>query len=288
MKISEFAKLENEIIQDCIFSSVGHLHGKTEKRLVPINSTHDLNCALLSETIAGFIIHETITIPKDTEKGILLSTNPLKTALGIQKKITQNYQNIKQPVSIHPSVYIHPTAIISDLNVNIGKNVKIHEHVIIHENSQVEENTIIGPNSVIGSIPKSDDFNPSLKNYHPHGSVEIKKDIVIHANCCIERPWFQDKTTIGQRCQIDNLVTIRQGAVVDDFSLITANSEIGEYASIGKDCWIGLRSSIHPGVNIGDSCYVTLGSKVTKDISPGMVVKDNWSIKRERFKGIIT
>lgn len=76
--------------------------------------------------------------------------------------------------------------------------------------------------------------------------------------------------------------------MVDDFSLITANSEIGEYATIGKDCWIGLRTSIHSGVNIGDSCYVTLGSRITKDIGHGMVVKDNWAIKRDRFKGIIT
>lgn len=288
MKISDFIGLEDEIVHDTSFSSVGHLNGKNENRLVPINSTQDLNLAILSETIAGFIIPETIPIPNITGKGILLSPHPIKTALSIQKKIIKKSKIPNLPTRIHPSAHIHPSAIISENNVSIGKKVQINENVIIHEGSIIKDCSIIGPNTVIGSTPKSDDFNPTLKNHHPYGSVEIKQDVNIHANCCVERPWFQDITTIGQRCQIDNLVTIHQGAVVDNFSLITANSEIGEYATIGKDCWIGLRTSIHPGVNIGDSCYVTLGSRVTKDIGHGMVVKDNWAIKRDRFKGIIT
>lgn len=287
MKISNFTRIDEKLIQDANFSIVGDIHGKGNKKLVPINSVQDLQSAVLSETITGFIIPETIPIPKETNKGILITPNPLKTALSIQEKTIQKFQINNQPTEIHPSASIHPTAFISEYNVSIGKKVQIHEHVIIHEGSIINDCSIIGPNTVIGSTPKSDNSDPTLKDYHPYGSVEIKQDVVIHANCCIERPWFQDKSTIGQRCHIDNLVTISQGAVVDNFSLITANSDIGEYATIGKDCWIGLRTSIHPGVNIGDSCYVTLGSRVTKNIGPGMAVKDNWAIKRERFKGII-
>jgi len=288
MKISDFAELENKIANDANFSTIGHLHGKGEKRLVPINSEQDFQYAVLSENIAGFIIPMTILLPIDTEKGLLISPNPLKTALFIQKEMYQKSGESKKPTKIHPSASIHPTAIISENDVSIGKKVQIYEHVIIHEGSIIEDNSIIGPNTLIGSIPQSDDSDQSLKEYHPFGSVHIKQDVVIHANCCIEKPWFQDTTIIGKRCHIDNLVTIRQGAVVNDCSLITANSEIGEYSTIGKNCWIGLRATIHPGVNIGDSCYVTLGSRVTKNIGPGMVVKDNWAIKRERFKGIIT
>jgi hypothetical protein len=86
MMISEFIESEDEIVHDTSFSSVGHLHGKNEKRLVPINSTQDLNYAILSETIAGYIIPETMPIPNITGKGILLSPHPIRTALGIQKK----------------------------------------------------------------------------------------------------------------------------------------------------------------------------------------------------------
>lgn len=288
MKISNFTRIEEKLIQDANFSIIGHLHGIGENRLVPINSVQDFQSAVLSETIAGFIIPDTIPLPINTEKGILISPNPLNTALFIQQEIIQKSGERKKPTEIHRSANIHPTALISEYNISIGKKVQINENAIIHEGSIIDDCSIIGPNTVIGSTPKSDDFNPTLEDFKPFGSVEIKQDVVIHANCCIERPWFQDKTIIGQRCQIDNLVTINQGAIINDFSLITANSEIGEYATIGKNCWIGLRTSIHPGVNIGDSCYVTLGSRVTKDIGHGMVVKDNWAIKRDRFNGIIT
>jgi len=288
MIVSEIVELEGEIIHDSIFLSVGHLHSRNKKRLVPINSCHDLKLAMTSDTIAGLIIPEEIPVPKNTEKGIIIASNPMMAALKIQKKLIQNSCINKQPTKIHPSVYVHPSAIISDKDVVIEKNVKINEHVIISEGSVIERNTIIGPNTIVGSISKPVNPDPALSNYNPSGSVLVKQGVVIHAHCCIEKSWFQDTTIIGQRCHIDNLVTINQGAVVGDFSLITANSQIGDYAIIGMDCWVGLRSIIHPGVSIGDSCYVTLGSRVTKDIAHGMVVKDNWAIKRERFKGVIT
>jgi len=287
MKISEFCDSGDEIIEDAIFSSVGHLYGKNENRLVPIHTSCELNRALVSEKIAGLIIPDTIPVPSNTGKGIVLSSNPVKTGLMIQKRIIKNSDIQTLPARIHQSANIHPTAFVSEHNVSIGKKVQIHENVIIHAGSVIDDYCIIGPNTVIGLTPYQVECDPT-KDCQPLGSVEVKPDVVIHANCCIERPWFQDTTIIGRRCQIDNRVTIRQGAVIDDFSLITANSEIGEYAAIGKDCWIGLRSSIHPGVHIGDSCYVTLGSRVTREIGRGMVVKDNWAIKRERFRGIIT
>lgn len=210
MKISDFAGLENKIIHDTSFSSIGHLHGKNENRLVPINSTQDLNFAILSETIAGFIIPETTPIPNISGKGILLSPHPIKTALGIQKKIIQNSKIPNLPTRIHPSAHIHPSAIISDMNIVIQKNVAINEHVVINENSIIEKNSIIGANTIIGSIPKSYYPDPILKGFNPYGSVRIKQGVVIHAHCCIKKPWFQDTTTIGQSCHIDNLVTICQ------------------------------------------------------------------------------
>lgn len=44
---------------------------------------------------------------------------------------------------------------------------------------------------------------------------------------------------------------------------------------IGKNCFIGARSIILPGVVIGDSCIVGAGSVVTKNIDSGSVVAGN-------------
>ena len=44
---------------------------------------------------------------------------------------------------------------------------------------------------------------------------------------------------------------------------------------IGKNCEIGARSIILPGVTIGDSCIVGAGAVVTKDVPPNSVVVGN-------------
>lgn len=44
---------------------------------------------------------------------------------------------------------------------------------------------------------------------------------------------------------------------------------------IGKNCFIGGRSLILPGVTIGDSCLIGAGSVVTKSIPPNCVVAGN-------------
>ncbi len=44
---------------------------------------------------------------------------------------------------------------------------------------------------------------------------------------------------------------------------------------IGKNCFIGGRSLILPGVTIGDGCIVGAGSVVTKSVPPGTIVGGN-------------
>lgn len=62
---------------------------------------------------------------------------------------------------------------------------------------------------------------------------------------------------------------------------------------IGKNCFIGGRSIILPGVSIGDECVVGAGSVVTKDVppncavagNPAKVIKENIEVGRfGRFK----
>jgi acetyltransferase-like isoleucine patch superfamily enzyme len=44
---------------------------------------------------------------------------------------------------------------------------------------------------------------------------------------------------------------------------------------IGKDCQIGARSVIMPGVKIGDNCVVAVASVVMKDVPPNCLVSGN-------------
>jgi acetyltransferase-like isoleucine patch superfamily enzyme len=48
--------------------------------------------------------------------------------------------------------------------------------------------------------------------------------------------------------------------------------EITKPIKVGSNVYIGLKSIILPGVNIGDDCIIAAGSVVTKDVSSGTVV----------------
>lgn len=72
-------------------------------------------------------------------------------------------------------------------------------------------------------------------------------------------------------------VTIKENtAIAFDVLICTSSHEIGDSIKrvgisdrkpvvIGKGCWIGARSTILPGVTIGDGCVVAAGSVVNKD-----------------------
>lgn len=83
----------------------------------------------------------------------------------------------------------------------------------------------------------------------------------------------------------------RGGIEIGDFSLIGFDSVLltsthvyssreipiakqGMYSKpvkIGKDCWIGARVMVLPGIEIGDGCIIGANSVVTKDIPSNYV-----------------
>lgn len=59
--------------------------------------------------------------------------------------------------------------------------------------------------------------------------------------------------------------------------ILTHDRTRGLYSQtrIGRNCFIGGRAMILPGVEIGDGCVVGAGSVVTKSVPPGCVVAGN-------------
>ena len=97
---------------------------------------------------------------------------------------------------------------------------------------------------------------------------------------------------ISKRCIIEHGVELDKinpkGIYIGENTLVASNTTIlshdhvrkrldGSYwyadTRIGRNCFIGVRSLILPGVHIGDECCIGAGSVVTKDIpSHSMVV----------------
>lgn len=99
-------------------------------------------------------------------------------------------------------------------------------------------------------------------------------NILMHNDTSIERGSFivaNDHVEIGTGAAIAYGVTILTSAdprtkLRKLYPKMTAPVKIGEY------CWIGARSTILPGVTIGEGSVVAAGSVVTKDVPPHSLV----------------
>ncbi|MEH7884036.1 acyltransferase [Bacillus sp. JJ1609] len=77
----------------------------------------------------------------------------------------------------------------------------------------------------------------------------------------------------------ESVIIKENAAIAFDVLICTPSHKIGEPRNragvsdrkpviIGKRCWIGARSTILPGVILGDGCVIAAGSVVNKDCKP--------------------
>jgi UDP-3-O-[3-hydroxymyristoyl] glucosamine N-acyltransferase len=283
MKLSEISWLVPMIHQDGEFSGVGHPLGHGKSRIVAITSEDEIKHCLKNEDIVGVVVSNEYKPLISNQVAIIISSNPILTVLKIQNEISKN---TTIDSAIHRSAKIHSTARISD-NVSIGKRVIISEYVTIEDGTWIGNDVFIGPNTRIGSLPDIPGISQEETHHFAKGTVEIGSRSYIQSNSIIERSLFSETTQINTQCFIDSQAVIRQGVQIGSGTLLAAIVTIEEFSTIGRECWAGPRSKICPGVTIGDTCYITLGSTVSKNMGSGMIVRDNWGIRKDRFSGII-
>lgn len=188
---------------------------------------------------------------------------------------------------------IEKTAIIAT-NVKLGNNVGIGHHVVIETNCTIGSNTviehntvikkgtIIAPNCHIGSnctiggngfgYEKGSDGDLQLIKHI--GNVVIEEYVEIGNNTCIDRAVL-GSTLIKKHVKIDNLVHIAHGVVIDENSLIIANSLIGGSTKIGKRVWVAPSATIINKTNIDDDALIGMGAVVIKPVQQGEVIIGN-------------
>ena len=148
------------------------------------------------------------------------------------------------------------------------------------------KNIITNPNIIVGDYTYYDDF----KDVH-----NFEKNVKYHFD------FIGDKLVIGKFCMIASDVTfIMNGAnhLTDALSTypFAIFGDAWQHAMegkvyptkgdtvIGNDVWIGYRTTIMPGVKIGDGAIIASNSTVTKDVEPYSVVGGNPSREiRKRF-----
>ena len=120
-------------------------------------------------------------------------------------------------------------------NCSIGNNVVIHPGVVIERGSKIGNNVVINANTVIGK--RGFGFKPILGRpvAIPHiGNVIIGDHVEIGANVVIDRATI-NSTIIGNYVKIDSLVQVAHNVIVDDGSILVAQSGIAGSSRLGKN-----------------------------------------------------
>lgn len=101
-------------------------------------------------------------------------------------------------------------------------------------------------------------------------NIEVGKNVIIQNNCTfMDRGGIkiEDNVMIAPKV---NLVTLNH-----DFSPNNRRSTIAKPIHIKENVWIGINSTILPGVTIGKNAIVGASSVVTKDVPDNAVVVGN-------------
>jgi UDP-N-acetylglucosamine acyltransferase len=150
--------------------------------------------------------------------------------------------------------YVSPNAILGEGNV-------IEEGVVIRDNVRIGDNNHISPYVTIGLAGEVRGEN-EIK-----GKVVIGDNNVIREFTSIQSPQRYDFTQIGNNCFIMDKTHIAHDCIVGDNVTIAPMVTLGGCVHVGDYTNLGINSSIHQRLIIGESCMIGMGSIVTKHIS---------------------
>lgn len=165
-----------------------------------------------------------------------------------------------------------------DHNCSLIGNISIGDGTIIEANVTIGNHVIIGDHCHIkaGAVIGGRGFGYSKNNgqYHPvrhFGSVVIGNNVDVGSNTCIDSGTIDD-TVIHDGVKIDNLCHIAHNVIIDENTIVIANSTICGSVHIGKNAYIAPHSVIMNQLEIGDDAIIGMGSVVTKDVADNKVV----------------
>jgi len=187
-------------------------------------------------------------------------------------------------------------------NVKIGDNVKIYPQTFIGDNSVIGNNTIIyagvklyagtkiGEHSVIhsGAVIGSDGFgfalqpDGSYKAIPQLGNVEIGDFVSIGANTTIDRATL-GSTVIKNGVKLDNLIQIAHNVLIDDNTVIAAQTGIAGSAIIGKNCLLGGQVGIVGHITIADGTKIQAQSGVNYSTENNAVLQGSPADDRSKY-----
>jgi UDP-3-O-[3-hydroxymyristoyl] glucosamine N-acyltransferase len=212
---------------------------------------------------------------------------------------------IHESVTLPDNVTIGPGAVISK-NATIGDNSCVMANAVIEENVTIGSDTVIHPNVTIshgcvvgdrciiksGAVIGMEGFgfaqDQQQKSYRvPQiGNVVIGNDVVIGANCTIDRAAFLN-THIGDGCKFDTLIHIAHNVQVGEDCLMASQCVVAGSTVIGKRVRCSGQVGILDHLNICDNSIFVQRAGVASDVSqPGIYAGHPLQPLRKWFKNV--
>lgn len=155
--------------------------------------------------------------------------------------------------------------------VIIGDGTVIHPSVTIGYNTQIGKNTIIRSGTVVGSEGYGFAQDEKRRSYRipQTGRVVIEDDVVIGANCCIDRATFNE-TRIRRGTKLDNLCHVAHNVDIGEDCLLTAGFIVAGSTKIGNRVITSGQTGILDHLNIADDTVFLHRAGVTDNVTqPG-------------------
>lgn len=123
--------------------------------------------------------------------------------------------------------------------------------------------------------------------------ARVGRRVIIKPNVHVKYPWhlaIGDDAWIGERCWIDNYVSVRIGAsavVSQGAYLCTGNHDwsdpgmglVVKPITVEDGAWVGAFVKLAPGVIVGREAVVTLGSVLLQDAEPRAIYTGNPAVR---------
>lgn len=150
-------------------------------------------------------------------------------------------------------------------DVKLGKNNVLLPYTILIGPLEIGDNNIIGPHVVIGS-PGQDTRNPRYDS--SKSRIKIGSNNIIREFSAIQKPCYEDLTSIGNDVYIMQSVHIPHDAKIGDKTVFTPMVVLAGITKVLEGANLGMGCSINQRCVIGQYSIVAQGAAVVKNVKP--------------------
>ncbi len=143
---------------------------------------------------------------------------------------------------------------VSETQIIIGDNCCVRATIILYRK---ESKIIIGNNVYVGQ----------RTIFECVEKINIGNDVLVSSDCNLIDT---NSHSVHSVERVDDIIDWQKGLKYKNWNVVKSST-----INISNNCWVGLRSIITKGVNLGKGTIVASGSVVTKSTEPFSVVGGN-------------